>query len=527
MTVLSSAPPVGQEEPAVAAEQPTRFRSPRWLVAGAVVGAAFVAVYVVIALLRLRYPYELEWIEGGMVDHVARARAGQPIYGSPSLAFTADIYTPLYFFVAAAVSFVTGLGFFPLRLVSFVASLALFGAIAKLAMRDSDHPLSGLVAAGLFAACYRIGGAWLDTARVDTMCLALLFWGLVVARSARTTRRGALAGLLFSLAFLTKQVAVFPAVAVGVFFLLARRGAAARAYAAVVALGIVGTTIPGNILTGGWYGFYVVTLPTEHDVAHGAYVDFFTVDLLKPLPLALVFAAIAFVALRRRRDAVLFHALTGGAIVVAAYSARLHTGGYDNVLLPVYAEIAVVAAIGATHLLCNRSHRWIVPVAGVALLVQFAMLRYDPSAQVPSSTDERVGAETIAALRALPSPAYLPGHPWYLAEVGQPTSAQGAAIEDVLRGDRDGSGPVLAHELWTAVAAQHYAAIVVDSGTGFSYLPDNLCRFYRPDRPLVASGEVLLPLTGTMTGPDWVWVPRTVPGEDCHAIGGWTVGPDG
>jgi hypothetical protein len=38
---------------------------------------------------------------------------------------------------------------------------------------------------------------------------------------------------------------------------------------------------------------------------------------------------------------------------------------------------------------------------------------------------------------------------------------------------------------------------------------------------------VLLPLTGTMTGPDWVWVPRAVPSEDCHAIGGWTVGPDG
>src|SRR4051794_36085824 len=170
-------------------------------------------------------------MKGGEVAHAPRVRAGVALSASPSRTITPDIYTPLYFVVSAVVSLVTGLGFFPLRLVSFVASLALFGAIAKVAVRESDDRLAGLVAAGLFAACYRIGGAWLDTARVDTLCLALMFWGLVVARNAKTRRQGALAGLLFTLAFLSKQVAVFPAVAVAIFFVAARRGAAARTYA--------------------------------------------------------------------------------------------------------------------------------------------------------------------------------------------------------------------------------------------------------------------------------------------------------
>jgi hypothetical protein len=484
-------------------------------------------MYVVIALLRLRYPYEVEWIEGGMVDHVARLRAGHALYARPSLTFTADIYTPLYFVVAAAVSFVTGLGFFPLRLVSFLASLALFAALARLARSDTDDWFPGLLAAGLFAACYRVGGAWMDTARVDTLCLALTFWGLVVARDARSARRGALAGLLLSLGFLAKQVAVFPAVAVAVFLLVTRRTAAARAYAAVTMVGIVGSTLLANALTGGWYAFYVVTLPTEHDVAHRAYVDFFTVDLLRPLPLAMLLGAVALVALRRRHDALVFHGLVGGALLVAAYTARLHTGGYDNVLLPVYADVALLAAIGAGHALRTTERRWLARAAGLALLAQFALLLYNPAAQVPTNADWQAGAEMMAALRALPQPVYLPGHPWYLGEVGQSTSAQSAAVEDVLRGDRNATGPVLARDLWTAVAEQHYAAIVVDSGDGFSYLPDNLCRFYRPDHQLLAGGGALLPLTGTMTGPEWVWVRRAVPAEDCHATHAWTVGATG
>ena len=181
----------------------------------AVVAGMFILMYVVVALLRLRYPYELEWIEGGMVNHVAQLRSGQPLYGAPSLTFTPDIYTPLYFVVAAVVSIVAGTGFAALRIVSIVASLVLLGALAKLAHRETNDSVAALVAAGLFAACYRISGAWLDIAREDTLCIALLFCSLVVARDARTGRRGVAAGVLMSLSFLTKQVALLPAIGVG------------------------------------------------------------------------------------------------------------------------------------------------------------------------------------------------------------------------------------------------------------------------------------------------------------------------
>lgn len=512
-----------------------RLRPPHARLVVATVAAGFIVMYVVVALLRLRYPYELEWIEGGMVNHVAQLRGGHHLYGPPSLRFTPDIYTPLYFAVSALVSFVSGTGYFTLRLVSFLSSLALFAAIGCLVHRETGDRAVAVVAVGLFAACYRIGGAWLDLAREDTLCLALLFWGLVVARDARTVRRAIGAGILLSLAFLTKQVALVPAVGVGMYLLAVRRGrSTVAAYAAAVAVGIAGTSLVFDRLSDGWYGFYVWRLPSEHAVATGSYLGFFTHDLLLPLAVALGIAAAGLVALHRRdRSAFWFHVLVGGALAAASYSARLHTGGYDNVLLPAYGEVAVLFGIGV-HRVVGVPGRAGVPrrrllgvLAAIACLVQFGRLVYDPAAQVPSRFDAEIGAETIAAIRALPQPVYLPGHPWYLEQAGLPAGAQSAAIGDVLRA----GGPearAMAGTLWDLVAARHFASIVVESDVGYSYLPDNLCRYYEPARPLLASGEVSYPVTGTFTGPAEVWLPRAVPDDrDCWAIGNWTIGLEG
>ncbi|HEX2381386.1 MAG TPA: glycosyltransferase family 39 protein [Acidimicrobiales bacterium] len=532
MTVLAAARASGDSEivddrDRRAAVSRQRGRAAGWVIA--VVAGGFILMYVVVALLRLRYPYELEWIEGGMVNHVAQLRTGEPLYSAPSLSFTPDIYTPLYFVIAAVVSFVAGTGFVALRLVSLIASLVLLAALAKLGHRETRDPVAAFVAAGLFAACYRISGAWLDIAREDTLCLALLFCGLIVARDACSARRGFAAGVLMSLSFLAKQVALLPALGVGVFLVVARRGrSTVVAYLATVAAGIVGTSIVFDWITHGWYGFYVWRLPAEHQVNQGSLTGFFTNDLLAPLAIAVAIGAIGLAVLRSQRTSgFAFHVIVGAALLAASYSARLHTGGYDNVLLPVYAEIAVLFAIGLHHVLRAPKRTWLVALVAVACLLQFGRLVYDPVAQLPSRADVELGDQTLAALRRLPQPIYLPGHPWYLEEIGQPANAQSAAIGDVLRGGGT-EAQKLAQDLWRTVAEQRYGSIVVESAVGYSYLPDNLCRYYEPARPLLPSGDVSYPITGTITGPAEVWLPRAVPDtRDCEAIGSWTVGIDG
>jgi hypothetical protein len=139
--------------------------------------------------------------------------------------------------------------------------------------------------------------------------------------------------------------------------------------------------------------------------------------------------------------------------------------------------------------------------------VQFALLVYNPAAQVPTSADVAAGNRMVAELATLPGPVYLPGHGWYLEKAGRSTSAQSAAIADILRARIEPTSRQLAHELSRAIREQRFGAIVVDSNRALSYLPRDLHRYYRVARRLDAPW----PLTGTRTKPLTVWVRRPSP----------------
>ena len=95
----------------------------------------YIIMFIVIAVSRLTFPFDVEWMEGGMVEHVFRILNSQPIYTVPSLEFIPYIYTPLYFYLSSWVSELTGIGFFPLRLVSFISTLSI-------SQKDKDYLLT-------------------------------------------------------------------------------------------------------------------------------------------------------------------------------------------------------------------------------------------------------------------------------------------------------------------------------------------------------------------------------------------------
>jgi 4-amino-4-deoxy-L-arabinose transferase-like glycosyltransferase len=137
----------------------------------------------------MNYPFDLEWLEGATADHVQRILTGQKIYVPPSLAFTPFLYPPLYYYVSAAVSFVTGMSLLPLRLVSMASSLGCFWLVYRLVARETGRRYAGIVARGMFAATYRIGGAWLDLAR-DSLFLLLFLGAVYVCDSMPRRGRG-------------------------------------------------------------------------------------------------------------------------------------------------------------------------------------------------------------------------------------------------------------------------------------------------------------------------------------------------
>lgn len=232
----------------------------------AVVGmtALWVVALVVCFALRIGFPLELEWMEGGSLHQALRLQQGLPIYPVPSAEFVPFLYTPLYPALLAALGFVFPLDYPLGRAVSVLAVVAIGVGLWRLVGREGKPRAHQAAAVGLWCAGYVFSFRWYDVARADSLFLALLLWGLLLLRDARgRPRRAALAGLLVALAFWTKQTAAVFVLASG----LAALWIAPRQwlwYAGVIALVDGGGVLLGQRLSDGQLWRYIYELHQGH-----------------------------------------------------------------------------------------------------------------------------------------------------------------------------------------------------------------------------------------------------------------------
>jgi len=247
----------------------------------------FIGCYLACAALRLAYPWELEWMEGGMIMHAARVLRGLSIYARPSLDFIAYFYTPLYAYVLAALSYVCGgLSYALARAVSLTASLSIM-AMLFYAGRRERGTTAGLLAVGLYAALFRISGTFYDLARADSLSLAFGLGACLLAYYVPTSRAAAGAALLVVCAFFAKQTSGLVGPFIGLYLLLSswRRG---LLYGAV---GIAAGLAIGYALeraSGGWFLFYIVKGHQGHAFFARHFVLEYWRDLLFLCPLLLL-----------------------------------------------------------------------------------------------------------------------------------------------------------------------------------------------------------------------------------------------
>ena len=180
------------------------------------VGVVYLGAFLWVAFSRLGYPFEVEWMEGGMVTHAARLLEGEPIYGPPSADFVPFFYTPGYPMLLAWLAPVTGgLSFGLARAVSLLATLGTMGLLFRVGQREAGWRY-GLLGVGIYAALFRTNGAFYDLARPDALFLLVVLVGVYVAYYVDSWKGAVAAGLVMALAYFTKQTSsVFvPAVAV-------------------------------------------------------------------------------------------------------------------------------------------------------------------------------------------------------------------------------------------------------------------------------------------------------------------------
>jgi hypothetical protein len=471
--------------------------------------AAYPIAYVTVAALRVGYPFELEWMEGGTLAHVHRVLAGQPLYVPPTLSFVPFIYAPGYYYASAPLARLLGEGFAPLRLVSLLASLGCFAVVLALVRRETKSREAAVLAACLLAATYAESGTFFDLARADSLYLLLLLAAVAVARRG-TSRSAAACGVLLALACLTKQPALLAAPALVVVH--ARRGRRrAIVFAAVFAGALGAAVLLLDALHDGWFLYYVFRLTGQGPIKR-VLVTFWARDVLSPLALGAL-AAAGGLWLRRARG----EAREAGdwawllaALATPAWAARFNVGSDVNVVMPMHAAVALGFGL-AWHEVRLRVDGLApdarVPAAAMAWMVclaQFARLLYDPTALVPRRADREAGEAFVRSLKDLPRPVFLPNHPYLLERASLEPHAHQVGINQFLNGPPSAWRDRIADEQRGAIHERRYGAIVLD---GWFWFREDVERCYVAKGPAIPDGDAFWPVAGARLRPQTVYVP--------------------
>jgi hypothetical protein len=486
------------------------FSLPIWALRAAVAAAGlyFLWLFADLTIDRISFPGELEWMEGGVLAHVLQVLEGKPIYAEPDLEFTPFIYTPLYYWVCALLSPVFGASVSLLRAVSAACFFGSGAVIVAWSYRQNRSLVAGLTGAGLFAATFQLGGAWFDIARADTLLVFLLLAGGFLLFTFNTRNSAIASGVIFCLAFLTKQSAILPLCAVSGWAILTwdRR----LLWFAGIALGSTfASWLLLHLVTHGWFSYYIFKVPSAHPLLDEWKLLFWKRDVfdVMAVPFLVLLFELGSSALSPKLAwrKLGFMAFVVG-ILLQVWSSRFHLGMYDNVLMPLHAVLGLTLALALGRLRQIASHARALETAVLAVtLGTLWNLEYAVENQRPTEAHLQHHKQLMARFSNSPKGAWAPYHSVPTLLAGNPHRSHIMAVIDIFRADPK-QGERLTRQAAEALKEHRYPAIFWsrnDPSTAFFREP--LGRYYRRAEGLQGPR----PLTGWGQYITEVWVPRT------------------
>jgi hypothetical protein len=484
---------------------------------------------------RVRYPYDLEWMEGGMLQHAQRIRHGDGIYIPPNVDFIPYLYTPLYPTLVAAFSALFGGPFGPSYLLARAISIASLIGIAGAALasfagtRERRLPATtgAVLGLGLFAACYPFVEGWYDIVRADTLFLFMVTAAIAGLPKWAASDDGVVGhgkvcagAALMALAFFCKQTGIIY-VAFGSVIVLVVGWRRLPAY--LVMAGVIG--LGGSVVldraTHGWFWTYVSEIHRAHDFhLPRFYASFRNILWHFPAPAIVVAVALVLVAVSWRRARGVPRPAQPFVLWTAAYAVSTIIGAvgwgtefaHFNAYMPalLHGALAAGAAVPAV-LSCVRTlargHRHAEPIAmacaiaaALPLAITCVAWRWQPQRFIPTVADVAAGDRLIARLKSAEGDIWMPSHPWYLVLAGKTPHAHRMGIKDVTtRQSRTIEG------LDDKLRNHGFAAIVLDNRDLNLELPA-LRRHYRPAFALPPDERPRV-YTGAVVSPESIWIP--------------------
>ncbi|MDP6977484.1 MAG: glycosyltransferase family 39 protein [Myxococcota bacterium] len=476
---------------------------------------------------RMVHPFELEWMEGGSLQHLVRIAEGLPLYPAPSLDFVPFPYPPLYYYAAFPLTPFFGVELLALRVLSVLSTLATAGLLAALVRFETGRTAIAIAAAGLFLATYLESGAYMDVARLDSFFVLVSLAGVVVLRTRDDLVGWLLVGLLAATATLTKQTA--PAI-FGPLILWAfmrdrfdareqdqgiRRALTSGGLACVIVLAAIWWIGSGENTH---FFRYILGAQAGHEIRWWMVPSFFAVDLFYTLPIA---TAVAVWGLWRHADRGVFWfyvALFVG-VVAACIVPRVKVGGAMNNLIPLHATAVLLGCVGwgswsnaraATQGASNR----FAHLAMLALVAQFAWLGFDPRIALPRAGDLEAGVRFVEQLRRIEGEVLMPAHGYLARMAGKRVFAHQMPVDDIQ--DSGLADAAVLRDAFTQAIAERRFALVIDATDSFleRYPNDHVLKEnYRLRGPVFEAPRTLIPRSGWPVSPGRAWtpIPREAP----------------
>jgi len=514
-----------------------------WLLLAAP-GLYQVALLVIAVGGRLLYPYDLEWMEGGMLHHALRIQTGHGIYTPPSIDFIPYLYTPLYPALLAVLGELFGITYALGRTISMLSLIGIaLTAMTAIAGSRYEHVSRAVayagvaLALGLFAAIYPFVEGWYDLVRADTLFLFMVTAGLAAIPRWATTGEGArghgriaAAAAILALSFFCKQTGIFY-VGLGGAIVAIVNWRRALTYVAVAGVLGLGLTAAANAATHGWFWTYVSKIHRAHDFnmdrfwkSYGLILWHFRA-LTIVVAVALVATLVVYVRTRtlpkQVQPLLLWSSAFALSVVVGAVGWGTEFAHY-NAYMPAFLHGALAAgaalpALAACTKILLAERRLpfeleiavhaVPALAAIALGVTLIHARWRPAKYMPTTADVAAGDRLIERLRALDGEVWMPSHPWYLVLAGKQPHVHRMGIKDVITRQKRTPGQIVTG-LDEALRTHRFGALVLDDRDLFVELP--LKQYYRAALRIPADERPHL-YTGAIITPDTIWIPAIAP----------------
>jgi hypothetical protein len=235
-----------------------------------------------------------------------------------------------------------------------------------------------------------------------------------------------LAGACISLSFLTKQTALLVALPMAFYCICLDRRRAVSFVTTVIGIIVISTLILDR-LHDGWYSYYIFGILGRVPIRKSMLVQFWVSDILRPLSIACGASVLYFFTLlsnSRKRDC-FFYLLMAGGMVGTSWLSRLNEGGYDNVLFPAYAAIAILfglaihSALESIRVAFPDKRRYVESAVYLICILQFACLVYDPLALIPTGEDLEAGRKVVDMMKQVEGDIFVPYHPYLSVLAGK------------------------------------------------------------------------------------------------------------